>query len=58
MPRFLVYAPDHPDYLEKRLAVRAEHLARGKLDENAGIVRESLTPRNPSLFVELRALII
>ncbi|WVO20512.1 hypothetical protein I312_101093 [Cryptococcus bacillisporus CA1280] len=38
MPRFLVYAPDHPDYLEKRLAVRAEHLARGKLDENAGIV--------------------
>nr|ODN89944.1 hypothetical protein L203_01861 [Cryptococcus depauperatus CBS 7841] len=38
MPRFLVYAPDYPDYLEKRLAVRAEHLARAKLDDNAGIV--------------------
>ncbi|WVO17429.1 hypothetical protein L204_105121 [Cryptococcus depauperatus] len=38
MPRFLVYAPDCPDYLERRLAVRAEHLARAKLDDDAGIV--------------------
>nr|ACZ80648.1 putative YciI-like protein [Cryptococcus depauperatus] len=42
MPRFLVYAPDCPDYLERRLAVRAEHLARAKLDDDAGIVYVSL----------------
>lgn len=47
MPRFLVYAPDHSDYLEKRLAVRTEHLERAKLDDNAGIVRESLAPEEP-----------
>ncbi|WVQ85957.1 hypothetical protein IAT38_008125 [Cryptococcus sp. DSM 104549] len=38
MPRFLVYAPDHPDYLEERLKVRPEHLARAKLDDDAGLV--------------------
>ncbi|WVQ70676.1 hypothetical protein IAR50_000198 [Cryptococcus sp. DSM 104548] len=38
MPRFLVYAPDYPDYLEKRLAVREEHLARAKPDNESGIV--------------------
>ncbi|ODN99478.1 hypothetical protein L198_03322 [Cryptococcus wingfieldii CBS 7118] len=38
MPRFLVYAPDYPDYLEKRLAVRAEHLARGQIDTDSRLV--------------------
>ncbi|WVF68225.1 hypothetical protein IAT40_002990 [Kwoniella sp. CBS 6097] len=33
MPRFLVYAPDYPNYLEKRLAVRKEHLERGAKDD-------------------------
>lgn len=34
MPRFMCYCPDHPDYLEERLKVRPEHLARAKQDTN------------------------
>ena len=33
MPRFLVYAPDYPDRLEQRLAVRPRHLERVKVDQ-------------------------
>ncbi|WWC65045.1 uncharacterized protein I303_107659 [Kwoniella dejecticola CBS 10117] len=32
MPRFLVYAPDYPDHLAQRLAVRPEHLERSAKD--------------------------
>ncbi|KAK6906607.1 hypothetical protein I203_100593 [Kwoniella mangroviensis CBS 8507] len=32
MPRFLVYAPDYPDHLAQRYAVRPEHLERGSKD--------------------------
>ncbi|KAK4685810.1 uncharacterized protein P7C73_g4328, partial [Tremellales sp. Uapishka_1] len=39
MPLFLCYCPDRPDHLAQRLAVRAEHLKRGELDNQAGIVK-------------------
>ncbi|WVR08544.1 hypothetical protein IAU60_005599 [Kwoniella sp. DSM 27419] len=45
MPRFLVYAPDHPDYLEKRLAVRAEHLERAAKDTDFVLYSGPLVPR-------------
>ncbi|TRM66061.1 hypothetical protein BD626DRAFT_486627 [Schizophyllum amplum] len=37
MPRFLVYAPDYPDHLEQRLAVRPTHLICAKHDLDAGV---------------------
>jgi hypothetical protein len=39
MPRFLCVCRDHDNYLEKRLAVRPEHLERAKKDD---FMRESL----------------
>lgn len=33
MPRFLVYAPDYPNVLEKRMSVRPEHKKRAQLDQ-------------------------
>ncbi|KAL1741190.1 hypothetical protein HDZ31DRAFT_84977 [Schizophyllum fasciatum] len=35
MPRFLVYAPDYPDCLDRRLAVRPQHLERAKQDQDS-----------------------
>ncbi|WWD20699.1 hypothetical protein CI109_105175 [Kwoniella shandongensis] len=45
MPRFLVYAPDHPDYLEKRMAVRPEHLERSAKDGDIVLYSGPLLPR-------------
>lgn len=39
MPRFLVYAPDLPNVLEKRMSVRPAHVARAKPDLENGINR-------------------
>lgn len=36
MPRFLCYCPDHPDHLEKRMAVRPEHLERVTKEKQDG----------------------
>ncbi|EIW69896.1 hypothetical protein M231_00930 [Tremella mesenterica] len=36
MPRFLCVCPDHPDILDKRLAVRPQHLVRAKPDLENG----------------------
>ncbi|WWC92283.1 uncharacterized protein L201_007237 [Kwoniella dendrophila CBS 6074] len=46
MPRFLIYAPDYPDHLAERYAVRPEHLERNKSDP-AGLVAYSgpIAPR-------------
>ncbi|KAL7422876.1 hypothetical protein Q5752_002173 [Cryptotrichosporon argae] len=37
MPSFIVYAPDYPNSLAKRLAVREEHLARVKQEIASGV---------------------
>jgi len=36
MPRFLCYCPDHPDQLDKRMAVRPEHLERVTKEKQDG----------------------
>jgi len=41
MPRFLCYCPDYPDALERRLAVRPDHLVRAKKDLADGTQSES-----------------
>ena len=41
MPRFLCYCPDYPDSLQKRLAVRAEHLSGAQADKDAGLQGET-----------------
>ncbi|KAK8850517.1 hypothetical protein IAR55_004435 [Kwoniella newhampshirensis] len=45
MPRFLVYAPDHPDILDKRMAVRPEHLERAAKDTDIVLYSGPLLPR-------------
>lgn len=41
MPRFLCYCPDYPDALERRLAVRPDHLVGAKKDWDNGVQSES-----------------
>ena len=52
MPRFLVYAPDYPDCLEQRLAVRPRHLERVKGDQENKVQSKYLTePFMPHLLI-------
>ena len=45
MPIYVCHCPDYPNALEKRLAVRDEHLKRASQDKVDGVSRES-----PRLF--------
>lgn len=44
MPIYVCHCPDYPNALEKRLAVREEHLKRASQDKVDGVSRES--PQN------------
>lgn len=44
MPKFLCYCPDYPNSLDRRLAVRAEHLVAAKSDLESGVQSELAPP--------------
>jgi len=44
MPRYMVYCPDYPDVLKRRMEVRPRHVERGTKDQASGVNGECRPP--------------